>query len=116
MIKRAMLSAAALTATLLAAGSAQARPSQSFGAFSLAVSQSDCITRARSAYASNGWSDVANGDGWVKAHKGSYASYTVCNSAPGGGVIVNIFVAYDQPDPSGDLVQAERMAVQRMVQ
>jgi hypothetical protein len=116
MIKRAMLSAAALAATLLAASSAQARPSQSFGAFSLAVSQSDCITRARSAYASNGWSDVASGEGWVKAHKGSYASYTVCNSAPGGGVIVNIFVANDQADPSGDLVQAERMAVQRMVQ
>lgn len=103
---------AALAAASLAATAAQARPSMSVGWQWLNISQSECITRIRASYAAEGWTDIASGDNFAKAHKGEYGSYTICAPARDGDMEVNIFIAYDGNDPNGDLAQAQRVALQ----
>ena len=116
MIHRVRLAAgllAALAAVLPATVAAQgARPSMSVGWQWINVSQSECITRIRAAYANLGWTDIANGDKFAKAHKGNFGSYTVCAPAKDGDMEVDIFIAYGGDDPNGDIAQGERTRLQ----
>jgi hypothetical protein len=101
---------AALAPTLAAAQSN--RPSMSVGWQWINASQSECITRIRAGYANQGWTDIASGDKFAKAHKGNFGSYTVCAPAKDGDMEVDIFVAYGGDDPNGDVAQGERTRLQ----
>ena len=110
------VAAVAIAISGLWASAAWSRPSMSRGEQFLDMTESDCITRARAAYAAAGWTDIANSTTWAKGHKGDYASYTTCNAVAPGRVVVNIFVAFGGSDPSGDLAGGERSALQTQME
>jgi hypothetical protein len=101
---------AALTPSVAAAQNN--RPSMSVGWQWLNIGQSECITRIRAAYANLGWTDIASGDKFAKAHKGDFGSYTVCAPAKDGDMEIDIFIAYGGNDPNGDIAQGERTKLQ----
>ncbi|MDE2183823.1 MAG: hypothetical protein KGJ78_12465 [Alphaproteobacteria bacterium] len=109
---RARTVIAALLAAASCAGIADARPSMSRGEQFLNITEAQCLHRAELSYEAAGWVDIASGSTWVKAHKDHYGSFTACNADASGGVVVNIFVAYDLSDPTGDLAGGERTRLQ----
>ena len=111
-LKRTAAAAALGLAASMAAGAASAWPATSAGWQTLnGVSLSECITRARAAYATLSYQNIANGDRFAKGQKGDYASYTVCNAFD-GNVYVNIFVAFSGQDTDASIVNAERVRLQ----
>lgn len=116
MMTRTMKTGLALSAVLAVAtpfsAAAQNRPSMSVGWQWLSIGQSECVTRIRASYAAQGWTDIASGDNFSKAHKGAYGSYAVCNPARDGDMEVDIFITFGGDDPNGDLAQAQRILLQ----
>jgi hypothetical protein len=82
----------------------------------LNIDENTCEGRARVAFANTGWTDIGGDADWVRGHKGQFASYITCNAIGNGQVVVNIFVAFDGSDPTGNLAGGERDRLQRQME
>ncbi len=105
----------ALSTAALAVQPALAAPSVSRGQQDLPIGYEDCLQRARSAFAQNGWSNIGGGPpaSFVLAFKGPNSSYITCNPGPNGIMTINVFVASDSQD--GNVPGGERVSLQNSI-
>lgn len=85
-------------------------PATSRGQQLLQILDGECLGRAQQAFRLEGWGEIGQSGNFVGAAKAIHRAYITCNTAPGGGVWVNIFVASDSLD--GNVPGAERVRLQ----
>ena len=75
------------------AGTCLAQPVMSRGQQQLNVNYNECLNRARQALGSAGFVNIGVSGNFANGFKEASGAYITCNDAPGGGMVVNIFVA-----------------------
>lgn len=69
-----------------------AQPAMSRGQQQLAINYNECLNRARQALRAVGFTSDGSGN-FAQGFKEASGAYITCNDVPGGGMVVNIFVA-----------------------
>ena len=72
--------------------SSMAQPAMSRGQQQLAINYNECLSRARQALRTVGFTSDGSGN-FAQGFKEASGAYITCNDVPGGGMVVNIFVA-----------------------